>query len=138
MRCARTRNGSLDTHSSSMTDSVTNYWRCAIFGCRRKAGGQERALHLTSSLDQAAVEAVAGLLTAVESDNGPEVVEDVAKFLWRSGFSFTNYPVSWNWKDGVLVDSSEIVHADGDGWNGKLYGPREARWLLGSGHSIAA
>lgn len=54
-----------------------------------------------------------------ESANGPETTEEIADFLSLGGFTFTNYPEDRNWKSGVFVDLSEIVHVRGDGWKEK-------------------
>ncbi|KAK1762574.1 hypothetical protein QBC33DRAFT_481372 [Phialemonium atrogriseum] len=65
-----------------------------------------------------------------EVENDPAVVEEVAAFFWLAGFSHTISPAARNWKSGVLVDLSDIVHPGGYGWHPKLYGPRKANRLL--------
>lgn len=65
-----------------------------------------------------------------ESDNDPQAVKEVADFLWRAGFAFTNYPERRNWKNGVLVDLSEIVHVKGHEWKEREFKPRDAKYLL--------
>ncbi|KAI1780364.1 hypothetical protein F4818DRAFT_395467 [Hypoxylon cercidicola] len=65
-----------------------------------------------------------------EAENDPVVVEEVSDFLWRAGFGYTSSSLARNWKSGVLIDLSDIVHASGYGWNCKLYGPRKADDIL--------
>ncbi|KAH8654680.1 hypothetical protein BGZ61DRAFT_203700 [Ilyonectria robusta] len=65
-----------------------------------------------------------------EGENRPAVVEEVANFFWLAGFSHTNSPAARNWKSGVLVDLSDIVHPGGYGWHQRRYGPRMANRLL--------
>ncbi|KAF5619782.1 hypothetical protein F52700_11610 [Fusarium sp. NRRL 52700] len=50
-----------------------------------------------------------------EGENHPDVVEQVDKFLWLAGFSHSSSPAARNWKSGVLVDLSDIIHAGGYG-----------------------
>lgn len=65
-----------------------------------------------------------------EGENPPDVVEEVADFFWLAGFSHILSPAARNWKRGVLVDLSDIVHAGGYGWHVKSYGPRKANRIL--------
>lgn len=71
-----------------------------------------------------------------EGENVAETVEEVATFLWRAGFTFTNYASEGNWKSGVLVDMSEIVHVHGHGWKESGFGPRDAKRLLGIPYGV--
>ncbi|KPM42258.1 hypothetical protein AK830_g4297 [Neonectria ditissima] len=48
-----------------------------------------------------------------EGENRPAIVEKVTNFFCLAGFSHTNSPASRNWKSGVLVDLSDIVHPGG-------------------------
>ncbi|KAI1819219.1 hypothetical protein F4861DRAFT_158490 [Xylaria intraflava] len=66
-----------------------------------------------------------------EGDNDGAAVERAADFLWRAGFGYTLCSAARNWKSGVLVDLSDIVHVSGYGWNVKGYGPRSAESVLG-------
>ncbi|KAF5621355.1 uncharacterized protein FTJAE_11326 [Fusarium tjaetaba] len=50
-----------------------------------------------------------------EGENHPDVVEEADKFFWLAGFSHSSSPAARNWKSGVLVDLSDIVHAGGYG-----------------------
>lgn len=52
--------------------------------------------------------------------NDPAVVQPVLDFFWRVGFSHGSSTFARNWKGGVLVDLSDIVHPRGYGW-GKRY-----------------
>ncbi|RSL69127.1 hypothetical protein CEP51_012390 [Fusarium floridanum] len=61
-----------------------------------------------------------------EEANDPKTTEEVITFLWRAGFSFTNYPEERNWKGGVLLDLSEIVHVEGYGWKSRDFRFRDA------------
>lgn len=71
-----------------------------------------------------------------EDENLAETVEEVASFLWRAGFTFTNYASEGNWKSGVLVDMSEIVYVHGYGWNERAFGPRDTKRLLGIPYGV--
>ncbi|KAF5019863.1 hypothetical protein F66182_8142 [Fusarium sp. NRRL 66182] len=61
-----------------------------------------------------------------EEANDPKTTDEVVTFLWRAGFSFTNYPEERNWKGGVLLDLSEIVHVEGYGWKERDFRSRDA------------
>ncbi|KAK3944262.1 hypothetical protein QBC46DRAFT_361214 [Diplogelasinospora grovesii] len=50
-----------------------------------------------------------------EAENDPEVVQQVLDFFWCVGFSHIMTPKASNWKNGVLVDLSDIVHPRGYG-----------------------
>ncbi|KAG5758495.1 hypothetical protein H9Q72_013371 [Fusarium xylarioides] len=65
-----------------------------------------------------------------EGENRPNVVEEADKFFWLAGFSHSSSPAARNWKSGVLVDLSDIIHAGGYGWYAKRYGPWNANKLL--------
>ncbi|KJZ70542.1 hypothetical protein HIM_10086 [Hirsutella minnesotensis 3608] len=65
-----------------------------------------------------------------EGDNNPAVVEEVDRFLWLAGFGHTISPAARNWRAGVLVDHSDIVHPTGFGWHRNFYGPRNADMIL--------
>ncbi|ENH66585.1 hypothetical protein Focb16_v005862 [Fusarium oxysporum f. sp. cubense] len=65
-----------------------------------------------------------------DKTNDQGTVEKVATFLWQAGFTFTNYPEKGNWRDGVLVDLSEVVHVHGYGWKEKLFKQRDSTTLL--------
>ncbi|KAF4990525.1 hypothetical protein FDECE_14334 [Fusarium decemcellulare] len=67
-----------------------------------------------------------------EGTNDIKTTQNVATFLWQAGFCFTNYPEERNWKHGMLVDLSEIVHVRGYGWKRREFMKREAAYLLGS------
>lgn len=65
-----------------------------------------------------------------EEPNDAAVVEDVARFLWLTGFGHTMSPAGRNWKAGVLIDLSDVVYACGLGWNHRLYEPDTAEYIL--------
>jgi hypothetical protein len=65
-----------------------------------------------------------------EGENKESAVEQAAEFLWRVGFGYTMSSAARNWKSGVLVDLSDIVHASGYGWHPRGYGPRSADKVL--------
>ncbi|KAI1822676.1 hypothetical protein F4861DRAFT_540726 [Xylaria intraflava] len=65
-----------------------------------------------------------------ERDNEHAAVERAADFYWHAGFGYTMSSAARNWKDGVLVDLSDIVHVSGYGWNQGGYGPRSAAMIL--------
>lgn len=65
-----------------------------------------------------------------DGENGIPVVEEVADFLWHAGFCFTLSPLERNWKSGVLVDMSDIIHFDGFPWSNELYKRKTAAELL--------
>lgn len=65
-----------------------------------------------------------------DGENDPAVVEQVADFFHLTGFSFASSPLEKNWKHGVLVDFSDIIHPGGFGWARQLYGPRKAEAIL--------
>ncbi|KAL6361454.1 hypothetical protein LRP88_04922 [Fusarium phalaenopsidis] len=50
-----------------------------------------------------------------EGENDPATVEKVDEFLWLSGFGHSSSLLEKNWKSGVLIDLSDIVHAGGFG-----------------------
>ncbi|KAL7938068.1 hypothetical protein V8C35DRAFT_276466 [Trichoderma chlorosporum] len=65
-----------------------------------------------------------------DGENDVAAVEDVDNFLWRAGFAYTIVPHPRNWKSGVLVDHTEIVHARGYGWDEDDYMNRSAEQIL--------
>ncbi|PNP48727.1 hypothetical protein TGAMA5MH_00181 [Trichoderma gamsii] len=65
-----------------------------------------------------------------EGENEMETVEDVDTFLWHAGFAYAVDPHPKNWKSGVLVDHSEIVHIRGYNWNMGHYVGRTAEQIL--------
>lgn len=65
-----------------------------------------------------------------ENGNNSAVVEEVTDFLWRAGFGYTAASLARNWKNGVLIDYSDIVHVGGYGWHHKYYGSRKADRIL--------
>ena len=65
-----------------------------------------------------------------EGENIPAAVEAVTDFLWLAGFSYGSSPLAQNWKSGVLVDLSDIVHPLGFGWRATRYGPKKAAMML--------
>ncbi|KAI8722334.1 hypothetical protein NCS52_00377000 [Fusarium sp. LHS14.1] len=65
-----------------------------------------------------------------EGENDPATVEKVDEFFWLSGFGHNSSPLEKNWKSGILIDLSDIVHAGGFGWSPKSYGPRPANCIL--------
>ncbi|KAK1764382.1 hypothetical protein QBC33DRAFT_547060 [Phialemonium atrogriseum] len=67
-----------------------------------------------------------------DGENDPTVVEQVGDFFYLAGFSFAESPLEKNWKQGVLIDFSDIVHPGGFGWAKQLYGPRKAEAILRS------
>ncbi|KAL1889014.1 hypothetical protein Sste5346_009194 [Sporothrix stenoceras] len=54
-------------------------------------------------------------------------VSAVADFLWLAGFKFCSQPLARNWKNGVLVDHSEIIGPYSSGWQ---RGPRNTKWSV--------
>ncbi|EPE04332.1 hypothetical protein F503_01336 [Ophiostoma piceae UAMH 11346] len=54
-----------------------------------------------------------------------ERVSAVADFLWLAGFDFCCQPLARNWKNGVLVDHSEIIGPYSPYWQ---RGPRNTKW----------
>ncbi|KAI1759068.1 hypothetical protein GGR53DRAFT_179396 [Hypoxylon sp. FL1150] len=67
-----------------------------------------------------------------EGENDRVIVEEVANFLWRAGFGYTRCSAARNWKNGVLIDLSDIVHVSGYGWRPNQFGPRKAERILKS------
>ncbi|KAI1464902.1 uncharacterized protein F4812DRAFT_440881 [Daldinia caldariorum] len=65
-----------------------------------------------------------------ENGNDPKVVKEVTDFLWRAGFGYSVASLARNWKNGVLIDLSDIVHACGYQWHERWYGPREVDKVL--------
>jgi len=65
-----------------------------------------------------------------EGENDAAAVEEVLNFFWITAFSFTIGPAARNWKGGVLVDLSDIMHPDGYGWNKALYKERTTEMVL--------
>ena len=62
-------------------------------------------------------------------DNNPAEVEAVDTFLWLAGFCHKDTGAR-NWKGGVLVDHSAIVHPRAFGWQKTRYRRRKAPALL--------
>ncbi|KAK3328196.1 hypothetical protein B0T19DRAFT_184613 [Cercophora scortea] len=60
-----------------------------------------------------------------EGENNLAAVQSQLDFLWRAGFCFGLSPREENWKDGVLVDLSEIASPGQLGWT-SYYGRIEA------------
>lgn len=56
-----------------------------------------------------------------------EHVSSVADFLWLAGFDFCIQPLARNWKNGVLVDHSDIIGPYSSGWQ---RGPRDTKWSI--------
>jgi len=65
-----------------------------------------------------------------DGETDTAVVDDVAEFLWLAGFCFCATPLARNWRSGVLVDLSDIVHAGAFGWSRPIYRKRTARTIL--------
>lgn len=65
-----------------------------------------------------------------DGENEMDTVEDVDTFLWHAGFAYAVDPHPKNWKSGVLVDHSEIVHIRGYKWNMEDYIGRTAEQIL--------
>ncbi|KAI0387109.1 hypothetical protein F5Y04DRAFT_76962 [Hypomontagnella monticulosa] len=65
-----------------------------------------------------------------EDGNDPAAVKEVTDFLWRVGFGYSPASLARNWKNGVLIDLSDIIHASGYMWHEMHYGPREADQVL--------
>ena len=59
-----------------------------------------------------------------DTGNDRVVVQEVLDFFWRAGFSHVLAPRACNWKSGVLIDLSDIIHPMGYGWHVKLLGNR--------------
>ncbi len=53
-------------------------------------------------------------------ENNPAIVDEVVKFVWLAGFSFTMGLGVRNWKSGVLVDLSDIIPVGSFGWRKEL------------------
>jgi len=56
-----------------------------------------------------------------DGGNDENTVRDVAAFLHMIGFSYDGAPLTTNWRNGVLVDHSDIVHPGGSGWRESHY-----------------
>lgn len=56
-----------------------------------------------------------------EGENSPDAVQPVLDFFWRAGFGHGMTPKADNWKSGVLVELSDIVHPNGYGWEESLF-----------------
>lgn len=65
-----------------------------------------------------------------QGENDTAIVEEVDRFLWLAGFGHNSSPAKRNWRGGVLVDLSDIVHAGGFGWKWRAYGARKAQMIL--------
>ncbi|PHH69132.1 hypothetical protein CDD82_7978 [Ophiocordyceps australis] len=65
-----------------------------------------------------------------DGENTPAAVEDVARFLWRAGFCLSHSPLARNWKSGMLVDHSDLIHVGGLGWKEHFYGRTSAEDVL--------
>ncbi|PHH66733.1 hypothetical protein CDD81_5865 [Ophiocordyceps australis] len=65
-----------------------------------------------------------------DRENTPAAVEDVARFLWRAGFCLSHSPLARNWKNGMLVDHSDLIHVGGLGWKDHFYGRTSAEDIL--------
>lgn len=65
-----------------------------------------------------------------EADNAHGAVQSVLDFLWLVGFSFADSPLAVNWKDGVLIDGSEVAGPRSYGWHKWNYGKRTPESVL--------
>jgi hypothetical protein len=65
-----------------------------------------------------------------ETKNDHGDVQLVLEFLWRAGFSLTLSPLAANWKQGVLVDGSDVVSPGSYGWDKVAYGMRFPKAVL--------
>ena len=65
--------------------------------------------------------------TAAKDAKHRERVSAVADFLWLAGFEFCGQPLARNWKNGVLVDHSDIIGPCSSGWQ---RGGRNTKWSL--------
>ncbi|KAI2615194.1 hypothetical protein GGR54DRAFT_301640 [Hypoxylon sp. NC1633] len=65
-----------------------------------------------------------------ECANEEAVVEEAADFLWRAGFGHVMDSRVENWKSGVLIDLSDIVHVGAYGWRPGRYKSRKASEIL--------
>ncbi|KIH91213.1 hypothetical protein SPBR_01760 [Sporothrix brasiliensis 5110] len=60
-----------------------------------------------------------------------ERVSAVNDFLWLTGFDFCSQPLAHNWKNGVLVDHSEIIGPYSSGWDRTPMDTKQrVDWLL--------
>ncbi|GAO20055.1 hypothetical protein UVI_02064500 [Ustilaginoidea virens] len=57
-----------------------------------------------------------------EGDNDYSTVKSVLEFLWHAGFSHADVTLPANWKNGVLIDLSDIVMPGAIGWSKRRYG----------------
>ncbi|KAI1847035.1 hypothetical protein JX265_006770 [Neoarthrinium moseri] len=82
--------------------------------------------YMSSDMDYAAI-----VYEYVEpGKNEVNVVEEVDRFFWLTGFGHTISPKGANWESGVLIDGADIVYAGGYGWKAGLYGARKAKDIL--------
>jgi hypothetical protein len=65
-----------------------------------------------------------------DGENDVEAVEKVAEFLWLAGFSFAPQPLAKNWKNGVLIDHSDIIAPGSYGWQKAFYHRLSAESIL--------
>lgn len=65
-----------------------------------------------------------------EGGNDFDVVQRVLDFLWCFGFSWCPLTKAANWESSILLDYSDIVHLNGQGWNAKRFRNREADDIL--------
>ncbi|KAK3945400.1 hypothetical protein QBC46DRAFT_372129 [Diplogelasinospora grovesii] len=69
-----------------------------------------------------------------DGPNDPATVNEVSTFLWLAGFNYGASQRAENWKQGILVDHSDIVHPDGCGWSPGVYRLRNGKLTLPAHH----
>ncbi|KAM0259249.1 hypothetical protein ACHAQJ_003454 [Trichoderma viride] len=94
-----------------------------------------QALHEDVNKTRTLVENHLGCIAVIyelveEGENEASTLEEVDTFLWHAGFAYAVKPRGKNWKGGVLVDHTEIVHTRGYGWNEEDYIHRTAEQIL--------
>ena len=136
----RFEQGTTGAHGTRLISQMPRIKRCygwlklsgdVLCSLDRKMRAPPISLHKITRMISLDKEYIAIVYEYVEEGrNDPAVVKGVLEFLWHAGFEATLGGGARNWKSGVLVDLSDIVHAGGYGWLPKIYGETIAERVL--------
>ncbi|EGX97240.1 hypothetical protein CCM_01900 [Cordyceps militaris CM01] len=133
----RDENPDADTEDTRLISSIPRMVRC--YGWMKISGStvpeELRAPPLTVGKIQRLMPSDENYIAVIyefveDGDNEPCAVDEVLDFLWHGGFCSALSPLGKNWKSGVLIDLSDIIHVFGFAWNKALYGCRSAAQIL--------
>lgn len=65
-----------------------------------------------------------------KGENNPAVVADLNRFFWLAGFGHLSGACTQNYRSGVLVDHSDLVHTRNSEWQGEFWFQPQGGQLL--------